>query len=233
MIRTYIVALDASTDAVRSVAGMLDEGERARAAAFRSADDARRFIIAHGALRLVLGRELKRAPRALEFTTTEHGRPELADTAAGVSLTHSGELAAIAVAPHRTVGIDLEATVLPPDARALAQTFFAPEEAAMLRGLTDDALRRAFFRCWTRKEAVLKAAGVGIDERGLRELVVTLDEEPRVVAWRPAVDEPARWQLRALVLPADYEGAVAWRGEAMDVQTSQLGAATIAAAPDA
>ena len=147
----------------------LDRQERDRAARFRFEDDRRRFLLRHAAYRQILGRAVNRSGRELQFASGHHGKPFLAGVVSSprleFSTSHSGDRALLAVATGGVIGVDIER--LRPeiiDAALLEQTL-TPEEMAAYENLQAEARTRDFFRVWTRKESVLKAAGVGLSVR--------------------------------------------------------------------
>lgn len=198
-----------------ALARTLTADEQARAARFVFERDARRFVVAHSALRAVLAGYLDVAPRALAFTQGAHGKPGLAGPDDGVSfnLSHSGEVAAVAVGWRRVLGVDVEQERPLPDRDALAARSFAPREQAALAALPEAERHAAFFRCWTRKEAFIKATGLGLAQP-LEGFVVTLgpDEPARFLAIEGDPAELGRWTLHALHPPAGYAGALVVEG---------------------
>ncbi|MGD0012875.1 MAG: 4'-phosphopantetheinyl transferase superfamily protein [Bryobacteraceae bacterium] len=148
------------------VAGELDSDELARTARFLSETARRRFTAAHGVLRRILARYTGIAAAALRFERTEFGKPYLAGTPVHFNLAHSGVLALYAVA-RAEVGVDLEQVRPGVDVMGIARRFLPEPECLELRALEGEEQRQAFFRLWTRREAYLKARGIGI--RGLGE----------------------------------------------------------------
>ncbi len=194
----------APADAPALVA-LLDAHERARLARFRRAADAARYLGAHALTRIVLGRLLDRAPAALVFDRTcrcgaPHGKPALAGGGPGFSFSHAGEVVGVAVLDGGRVGLDVEPVRPLPDLDAMARHVGAPAEPA------------AFFRAWTRKEALLKATGEGLASPMSAIVLRDGNGEEGVAAWRGdgAPDGPA-W-LRDLVAPDDSPAAVAGLG---------------------
>ena len=126
--------------------------------------DARRFVVAHAALRGLLGHYLQRPPASLAFTYGHRDKPALATPhdALTFNLSHSGELAAVAVGWRRWIGVDVELERPLPDLDDLAARSFAPAERRVLAALPEAERHPAFFRCWTRKEAFIKALGEGL-----------------------------------------------------------------------
>jgi len=143
-------------------AGLLDDGERARAVTFRKMHDQRLFTIAHGAVRVLAGREVGARPAAFTWIPGEHGKPELMPPWSGLhtSVSHSGDLAAVAVTTSRPIGVDIQEMVPGLDTAALSARFFPPGEASYVaagHGRRERANR--FARLWVRKEAAVKSAG--------------------------------------------------------------------------
>ncbi len=178
--------------------GLLDTRERELAAA-RGTAASRRYTIAHVALREILGGWLGRAPRAIIFEFGEHGRPEIADRAVRFNLSHSGEVALVAVTSSGDIGVDVE-RVRPRRLEPLARRVLTEAEYAWWSSRATDAREEAFHIAWTRKEAVLKASGRGV--AALRGVEAT----PAAPGWR----------LDELEVRAGYVGALAQRagGEA-------------------
>ena len=209
------LAVDAGTAA--RLAASLAEDERARAARFRFERDARRFVVARSALRAVLGGYLGVAPGGLAFSYGAHGKPMLgADhTALDFNVSHSGEVAVIAAGWRRAVGVDVEQWRPLPDLAALAARVFAPSELTALGALAEAERPAAFFRCWTRKEAFIKATGRGLTQP-LDGFAVSLaaDEPARFLDIAGDPEALARWTLYDLRLPAGYTGALVVEGAA-------------------
>ena len=154
-------------------ASFLSEEERARMARFRFSEDRRRYLAAHGALREILARHTGIDPGALRFSEGEHGKPALIGSDIKFNLSHSGEMAliAIGVARDREVGVDIEKIRADIDVLAIAQRFFTAEEAARLESLEQSERTKLFFTLWTRKEALSKARGIPLAE-GLADAFV-------------------------------------------------------------
>lgn len=161
-VRVWIVAVDVSPEHAASYGDLLDEGERARADVFLRPRDRQRFIVAHGVLRVLAGRELETPPAALAWIPGPHGKPELAPPWSGLhtSLSHSGDLIAAAVSTGRPVGVDIQRAVPGPSAVGLSVRFFPPDEARYVAAGRDPSARAdRFAHLWARKEAVVKAVG--------------------------------------------------------------------------
>jgi len=149
-------------DAPGADVAVLDEGERARAMRFRHARERQRYIAAHVAMRDILARYLRCAPAAVYFEADgDNGKVRLCGASApAINLAHSGSIALLCVAGLPHVGIDVEAVRELVDLRELVLANFTRIERAQLHSHPDPAA--AFFRIWTRKEALLKALGTGL-----------------------------------------------------------------------
>lgn len=142
---------------------VLAPDECARAHRFVFDRDRNRYIQGRFALRTLLGRYLDLDPASLTLTQNAHGKPMLDRVhELGFNLSHSGDMGLVAVSRAESVGVDLEETCAKRDMRQLAISLFSPEEKASIDSLADDALTVPFLTCWTRKEACLKALGVGL-----------------------------------------------------------------------
>jgi len=210
--------LDLPAPSVARSAGLLSPEEQARASRFHFARDRRRFILAHGMLRSVVGAYLATAPSALRFERHPRGKPALI-AAAGArrlcfNLSHSGELALLAVADDRDVGVDVERIRPLGDAGGISERHFAASERDRLRAAPADRTAEVFFTYWTRKEAVLKATGDGLLSP-LEELDVS--GVPPGCPGPLVVSDRAGLSHRLVVIDlrpaAGYAGALAAEGE--------------------
>ncbi|MFI0897404.1 4'-phosphopantetheinyl transferase family protein [Streptomyces sp. NPDC020983] len=210
-VQVWLVADRRSEALVTELLGVLDDDERRRADAYRSADDRRRFVLAHGALRHLVARSLGAPPGEIRWARGPHGKPEPAGRWRGVhvNLSHSGELAMVALCPDRPVGVDVQQVLPRLDAPAMARRYFPPQEAAAVCACPDPYLRATrFARLWARKEALTKAHGGRLVE-GLRVAVPSGGPPPDI----PAPDAWARaYRVRDVPAPAGYRAAVALSG---------------------
>jgi 4'-phosphopantetheinyl transferase len=197
---------------LRDAIELLDDGERARAGRFVFEPDRRRYISAHAAVRRVLGRCLDRAPESLRFTAEPRGKPRLVDGAADLrfNLSHAGERALLAVTCGLEIGVDIEQE-RSVDVRDLARRFFAPSEWQSLEALSLPEQVPAFFRCWTRKEAFIKALGDGLAcPLDSFEVSVADDDSPQLLRGCSAVpDGLSRWRIVSLPVEPGYRAALA------------------------
>jgi 4'-phosphopantetheinyl transferase len=202
--------------AVHRLEQCLSADERDKMQRFRFEKDRRRYLIGRGMLRSLLGRYLDVAPRDLCFETTAAGKPHLASGQGQLqfNLAHSGEYVLIAITEGRAVGIDIEEVRDNFDAGEIAAHFFSPGEQSDLETLTGRARIEAFFECWTRKEAYVKARGEGLS-LPLDQFDVSLrpGEPARLIATRPDPAEARRWQLSGLEVADGYKAALVVEGQ--------------------
>lgn len=142
-------------------AASLSPRERERAKRFLTTELSSAWVVARGALRCVLAAYLQSEPQSLEFWTDAHGKPHVAGGKVFFNLTHSENLAFVAVSSTGRVGIDAEVITSGLEVEDLARRFFAPSEARVILALPSQERSAVFFAYWTRKEAFLKAVGVG------------------------------------------------------------------------
>lgn len=206
--------LDVSPDEARSLRALLSDDERARAGRFARPGDGSRFTVARGRLRQLLGAHVGLAAGKLDFEASPEGKPRLAGSSLGdapglrFNLSHSGGHAAAVIADGVEVGIDIE--IMRPVERDLASRFFAPEEVATLDALRGSEWLAGFYRCWTRKEAVLKASGQGLGIP-LETFAVSLAAEgpASIRTARGPLGGAEAWSLLPFQIGPDLPGAVA------------------------
>ncbi len=158
-----LVPLAASRACIEELEASLSRDERARAERFRTAALRDDFVIGRGTLRALLGHCAQRAPAELAFEYGESGKPRLAgEPRLRFNLSHSGGRALYAFTLDRDVGVDLERIRALPDAEQIARQHFSAAEIRDLASLPAAEKTAAFHRCWTRKEAYIKARGEGL-----------------------------------------------------------------------
>lgn len=221
-VHIWSVALEVASGETESFAEILARDERERLAGFGSDQLRRRFLVARGSLRVLLGRYLQMPGEKLKFAYSQRGKPSLTGKHADTlqfNLGHSGDLALIAVSRVTPVGVDVEQVRPMRDADRIAQRFFSESEAGLLRTVTEKERDAAFFRLWTRKEAFLKATGDGLSNSLPRvEVSFLADENCRVKAVAGDRVEAAEWHLASLQPAADFVGAVAIRQRGVEVK---------------
>ncbi len=209
--------LDLPAWSIQSLAHTLAADERERAERFHFQRDHIRFIVTHGLLRAILGRYVGVEPSQLRFCHNSYGKPALTGEFGGgmirFNLSHSHELALYAVTRGREVGIDLEYIRADLANEQIAEQFFSPREVAELCALPANVQTAAFFDCWTRKEAYVKARGEGLS-LPLDQFDVSLapGEPAALVSTAEGSSEATRWSLQALFPGPGYAAALAVEG---------------------
>jgi len=222
----WCLSLDDPAVDVNILAGLLSTDEHRRASAFACGHHQRRFVVARAGLRWLLGAYLGRRPSALRFRYGPHGKPELDEVSAppfSFNLAHAEGLAVYAVFGGREVGVDIERIRPELADAAIATRFFSPLEQRQLAKVDSIHWTEAFFACWTRKEAYLKARGDGLS-RPLDSFDVVVDpaRPPALLATRPDHWEAARWRLSSFIPAPGFIGTLAVAGVIRNVSCSPL-----------
>jgi 4'-phosphopantetheinyl transferase len=196
---------------------LLSGPERARAARLATPALADRFVLVRAALRILLGRYCGSAPERVRLETGPRGKPRLPSACRGAGLefnvSHAGDLAVLAFALGRAVGVDVEPVRSVPGMEEVVRHFASAAERRAFAALPPERWPTAFLAWWTRKEAFLKARGDGLslplDGFDVR---FSPGEEARLVRtdWDPS--EAARWSMRDLELGPDHVGALVAAG---------------------
>ena len=216
-VHVWRASLDPPESEVQRLAQTLSADELLRSKHFYFERDRKRFMVSRGILRTILGSYLGIEPSRLRFGYGSYGKPVLAEPASEGTLrfnvSHSQGLALYAIAPNREVGCDLERLRPISDAEQIAERFFSPRENAVLRTLPSHLRHEAFFTCWVRKEAYIKARGEGL-AFPLDQFDVSLapGEPAMLLHVRGYPQEVSRWVLRELTVGSDYVAALAAEG---------------------
>jgi 4'-phosphopantetheinyl transferase len=216
-VHVWRATLDQNPSQIQRFLHSLAADELARAKRFHFERDREHFIVARGVLRAILAGYLNRAPECLSFCYSSHGKPALAgesdEDAIRFSVSHSHGVALYAVTRGREVGIDIEHIRSDLEVEEVAERFFSRREVAMLQALSTEEQRQAFFRCWTRKEAYIKARGEGLS-LPLDQFDVSLapGEPAAVLGTQRDPSEASRWSLQELTPGPGYVAALAVEG---------------------
>ena len=204
------IKLDHPSATVKLLATILSEDEIQRAGRFHFPEDGDRYTIAHGSLRNILARYLKCKPEELNFGINDYGKPTIKVHQLEFNLSHSGGYALIAVTRDHKVGIDVELIRSDMEVESIANRFFSPTETAELMALPSEQRKLAFFNCWTRKEAFIKAQGLGLSLPLASFDVSLTPSEPAILrATRPDAHEASCWSLFSLEVDPKYASALA------------------------
>lgn len=207
-----IARLDIGAEAADASAALLSCEERQRAGRFAGDRERRRFTVARARLRQLLGARLAVAPEAIELVYAAGGKPSLHPRFGGdlrFNVSHYEDVAAFAFANGREVGVDVEGVRSLVDADAIAALVFSPREHRAYLALDPEQKPQAFFNCWTRKEAFVKALGEGL-RHPLHRFDVSLvpDEPARLQRVESTPGESCGWTLHAFTPGAQLVGAV-------------------------
>jgi 4'-phosphopantetheinyl transferase len=220
-IHIWRIKLVQPAQVIAHYSAILSSDETIRAAKFHFQRDRDRYVIAHGALRSLLGSYLKLDGSALHFQYSRHGKPQLADIGSELkfNLSHSGNFALLAISSKRNVGIDIEAIRPHFAVHEIAKRYFSLAEVAKFRDLPPRQRSGAFFDCWTRKEAYVKARGQGLSiPLDSFDVAFAPGEIPALLRTTPDQSDVFRWSLHALPAIAGYKAALAVEGQGRDLE---------------
>jgi 4'-phosphopantetheinyl transferase len=201
----------------QELCGILTPDELGRASRFHFQEHRGQYIRGRAALRMLLGRYLETPPAAIRFQYENHGKPEIALPHACRDLrfnfADSGGLALIAVASGSALGVDIERVRPLPDFLDIATRFFSAREVRALLALSENKRQEAFFACWTRKEAYLKATGIGL-LRPLSDFSVSVDpdELAELREEKGSKGMTSLWFLTDVLPGEGFRGALACQG---------------------
>jgi len=203
--------LAASAPDLEACFDWLSEGERARAERFGQPKLRDRYVVGRASLRRVLGERLGLPPASVPIVRGPRGRPRLdIDSALDFNVSHTADVAVIAIVRDARVGIDVERLDREVNVAGIARKFLAPGEQAVLERLDADAARRALLALWTCKEAMSKATGDALTAP-FASLHIDIAGAPTLIAGT-GVYAPDRWALHRTSVPSEYVATVAvWR----------------------
>ena len=218
-VHSWCASLDVPPETSTRLYATLTPDERTRGARFQFERDQQRFIVARGVLRDLLGRYLQVEPGKISFVCNVFGKPDLGPEFANrlkFNLSHSAGLALIAIATASNVGVDLEYIRAQSDYADIARHFFSAAEVDHLSALPGHLYAEAFFSCWTKKEACLKACGEGLAiPLNSFSVPLTTDTAHTPVELSVASKDivaARRWSLYTLRPAPGYAGALAIEG---------------------
>ena len=212
--------------APHSLQFLLTEDEISRANRFHFASDRNHFIVARGLLRKLLAGYLGTDAGDLRLVYAEKGKPALAEGQGSLlnfNLAHSRGLAIYAFSLGREVGVDLEFMRADLAGDKIAERFFSPTEIVALDAVPQEQRQRAFFDCWTRKEAYIKARGDGLS-MPLDEFDVSLapGEPAALLRNHKEPAEVRRWTMQSIPVPSGYVAALVVEGHDWQLKTFQV-----------
>jgi 4'-phosphopantetheinyl transferase len=219
----HVWRIDLNCAATPASASLLSPDERERAARLLVEDKRAQFVAGRGVLRRVLGQYLGVAPQALVFAYGPHGKPTLRNDGSAAELafnfSHSANLALIGVARAGTIGIDIEHRGRHISVAPFARHILSASEAATLARRPQARHRQVLLATWTRKEAYLKALGVGLS-RPMTGFTTGIAEDGATVVreLEDAGGKPQPWAFIPLAAHPDYLACLAVPGRDWTVQ---------------
>jgi 4'-phosphopantetheinyl transferase len=209
-----LLPLAVAPDELTRLRGHLNPDELQRGNRLIDKERRDRFFVGRGLLREALAGYLEMEPAAVTISEGEYGKPQLygQERAGGIrfNVSHAGGLILIAVSKGRDVGCDLEELRQDLEFRPMAERYFSPREREELFSLPAAEQLAAFYRCWTRKEAYLKATGSGFSQPSTGFDVTLLPgTAPALLAHRGDPEEIQRWEIRDVEVPQPYCAALA------------------------
>ena len=213
----WLAELDRSPAEQEELAQHLSPEEQQRAARFINSRHCRYFAAGRGLLRVILAAYLSTRPHKIQFNYGKQGKPYLDDpskTNLHFNISHSGEYILIAVALTNEVGVDIEEIHTIDNLDTISRRYFSSQEFQTIKTLPPQEQVNAFFTCWTRKEAFLKACGDGFSIP-LDSFSVSFGpegSEPLLLSNTSAKALPTGWFIIPLSPVQGYTGALAVQG---------------------
>jgi 4'-phosphopantetheinyl transferase len=224
--QVWSVRLDARPASMERALSLLSPEEQVKCHEFRLVPLRERYALARAALRTLLAAYLDVAAGRIQLIYGEHGKPFLQDSSSRMqfNLAHSGDLCVLAFTLESDVGVDVERIRPLRDAAAVARRFFSKEECEDLLRAPAAQREQIFFRCWTRKEAFVKAVGAGL-YFPLNRFRVSLEDSAALLQVDGSITEAESWGLHDLPTEPGYAAALAVRNRERDVRVFPLLAA--------
>ena len=219
LIHVWSCSFSKSKSKLSRFEGFLSENEKKRAAKVKFEKDKSSFIISRGVLREILSGYLGISPSKVTFEYTSYGKPFLSKYNLKFNISHSGDLAVFVFNMESEIGVDIERIKNNLNVLELTDNFFSKNEIESLHAMPPEQLNRAFYRCWTRKEAFIKAEGSGLSFP-LNQFTVSLDNDCQATLLKTEWDssEKENWSLFSFVPEDGYLVAVAVRQKLVSVR---------------
>jgi 4'-phosphopantetheinyl transferase len=216
-VHVWRAQLELSFSQMQQLSVILTDDELDRANRFSFEIDRQRFIAARGILRSILSRYTTIYPGHLRFSYNQYGKPFLAPEFSSYqlnfNLSHSDNMALYAITRNREIGIDVERVRSDVEYEEIAKQFFSVNERAILCMIPTEKKLEAFYNCWTRKEAYIKAHGEGLSlPLDSFDVSVSLWESPRLLNTKDEPQECSLWSVMDLRPGLGYVGALAVKG---------------------
>jgi 4'-phosphopantetheinyl transferase len=196
----WLYALDLTTPSIKRFYPLLSDDEKERSEQLIHFIHRKRFIAAHGFLRSVLSLYLNEPAENIRLGKGTNGKPFINNGSLHFNLSHSQQLAMLAIHAQHEVGIDTECLDRKNEWQKIIRRFFTPDEQAAISGLKETEQRRAFFQVWTRKEAHMKVTGKGLHLSPSR-FSVSVPPEPARILHDPSKPEQTHYEMQDIILP--------------------------------
>lgn len=201
---------------IQALRSTLEQNELFRADRFHFEKDRRAFVVSRGFLREIVGRYTNTRPEQLRFSYGAYGKPAV-EGRLRFNMSHSRDLALIALTEDHELGVDVEYMRADFASADIARRFFSPVEVEVFDSLAEQEQVSAFFRCWTRKEAFIKATGKGLSQP-LDGFDVTLGPGEPPALLRVHEDDASRWSLSDVKIDEGYAAALAVEGSVSGIR---------------
>jgi len=201
---------------IQALRSTLEQDELFRADRFHFEKDRRAFVVSRGFLREIIGRYTNTRPEQLRFAYGPYGKPAL-EGRLRFNMSHSHDLALIALTEDHELGVDVEYMRADFASADIARRFFSPVEVEVFNSLAQEDQVAAFFRCWTRKEAFIKATGKGLSQP-LEGFDVTLGPREPAALLRVDGEDASRWTLSDVKIDEGYAAALAVEGRVSEIR---------------
>jgi 4'-phosphopantetheinyl transferase len=223
-VHLWLITVPTELDSLENYRERLAGDERDRADRFHFAQDRARFTLGRAVLRQLLARYLARDD--FKLAANQHGKPYVVEPSGAIefNVAHSGDLVLLGFTRGRIIGVDVER--IRPDfaTTEIAKRFFAPDEAAIVTALPEPDRAQGFFNCWTRKEAYIKAHGLGLSlPLHSFSVAFTADEPPALLRVADDRAAPKRWTMIDLPTCDGYAAATTFEGRDLKIAQFQWG----------
>lgn len=223
-VHVWCACLKLPMSQVRILNEMLDDDELKRALRYKFVKDYKRFIVSRGLLKIILSRYIHIDPGQICLRYNSFGKPMLNERIGRnyihFNLSRTDDLALFAITKDRKIGVDVESINLDIEIEGIVERFFSSDEVTALRSLPVELRHKAFFQCWTCKEAFIKAKGKGLTIP-LDSFSISLNPEksPDLVCSKFCADEASRWSLYTFDLGINYCAGLAVEGHNFQIKS--------------
>lgn len=219
-VHVWVIKKDSIIKFLEYYRDLLSIDEKKKSKTFRFSKDRNTYILARGALRLLLTKYLKIHPKNIVFNYCAFGKPKIKyDYTIKFNVSHSGEMIVIAFCNDYDIGIDVEYIKRDFDVFDIVDNYFSKQEIKALHKIPNNQLTEAFFRGWTRKEAFIKAKSQGLSFP-LDSFSISMDSDDNAELYETAWDKNEKnlWNIVPFETHKDYKAAFAVKGKIDDVK---------------